>query len=196
MNNKLQSRKIKTVTSPFMKATLYAATAAGLAGIVVVAPNAGEALELVMNQIDKSNKRKLRFKEQLKRSGYISVDDCGDGRYAITLTLRGNEAASNLLFEEYELTKKAKWDGNWHILTFDIGEQHKYLRDMLSNKATELGMLPIQNSVYVYPYKFDDFLDSLHAVYPDAMQYVLGMEASRIDGDKQLIEKFVQAGVI
>lgn len=193
---KLRVRKIKTVTNPIMKGLLNTIYVAGLAGTIVVAPNALQAFDLLVKQVDKDNKRSKRFGSYARNSGYYEVDDLGDGKYAIKLSTKGQAAAKNLLLEEYVIPKDSKWDGKWHILMFDIAEEHKYLRDVLRGKSLELGMLPLQNSVYVYPYKFDEFLNSLHAVYPEAMQYVLSLDATNIDGEDQLIERFHKQKII
>ncbi len=194
--NKLKLRKVKSVTNPLMKGLLKTALATGLIGVVITAPNSLQALDLLVKKLDKTKKRGKRFNEYARRSGYFEVESCGKDRYAIKLSSKGQKAAQNVLFDDFTLTKAQKWDGSWHILMFDIGEKHKYLRDMLSNKVTDLGMLPLQNSVYVYPYAFDDFIENLHIVYPQAMQYVMSARATQIDGEKQLIEKFRLAKVI
>ena len=192
----VRNRKIKNVTNPIMKASLVATAVAGLAGLIVVAPNGLAALDMLAKQVDKKNERKKRTREQLKNSGYFSIEDCGDGRYAIKLTSKGEQAASNVLYDDYELPKGVKWDGKWRLFMFDIAERHKYLRDLLTNKVSELGLLKIQNSVYVYPYSLDDFTKNLQTVYPEAMQYVMCVEAEKIQGQEQLVKKFVNSGVL
>ncbi len=188
--NKLRVRKVKSVTSPVIKGMLKAGLAAGLVGTVVVAPNSLQAIDFVANQIDKQKSRSKRFKEYAKRSGYFEVESVGDNKYCIRLTGKGVKAAQDVIFQDYELARKEKWDGRWHILMFDIPERHKGFRDTLSAKASTLGMKLVQNSVYVYPYDISEFVQSLHAVHPEATQYVLHAEVVSISGEEQLIESF------
>ncbi len=198
MNNisKLRTRKIKSVTNPIMKGLLRTSLAAGVVGVVLVAPNSLQAFDALVKQIDKTKKRSKRFSEYARRSGYFEITECGKNQYAVKLTNKGNDAAMNLLYEDYELPSRKKWDGKWHVLTFDILEENKYLRDLISNKVTELGMMKLQNSVYVYPYSFSEFLDNLHTVYPQATKYVISMIATHIDGEKQLVNKFHKAKIL
>jgi len=183
-------RKIKSVTNPVMKRLLKTAMASGIAGVILGAQTPLQAFDKLIKQVDETKKRTKRFSEYARNSDYFKIVECGKNQYSVTLTAKGNNAAQNLLYDDYALPIKEKWDGNWHILAFDIAEQNKYLRDLLSNKVTEIGMLKLQNSMYVYPYDFSDFIKSLHAVYPQATQYVMSVVASHIDGEEQLVKKF------
>lgn len=194
--DKLRVRKVKSVTNPVMKGLLKTSLAVGLVGTAVVAPNALQAIDFVVRQVDKQNKRGKRFSEYAQRSGYFEIERLSEDRYCVRLSKKGVKAAQDVLFQEYELPKKQKWDGHWHMLMFDIAEKHKYLRDALSNRVDALGMKLIQNSVYVYPYDITEFTQNVQAVYPEAMQYVLHAEVIKLDGEDQLIKAFHESGAL
>lgn len=188
--NKLKVRKVKAVTNPIIKNMLTTCAVAGVVGAVIVAPNSAQAFSIFIKKSDEKNNKAKRFNEHAKRSGYFETEQVSANRYAIKLTQKGSSVARNLIFDDYKIPKPPDWDGKWHLLMFDISEQNRLLRDALRAKIAELGMVLIQNSVYVYPYPINDFIDNLHIVYPESTKLVLHATATQIDGEDQLIERF------
>ncbi|HPD99070.1 hypothetical protein KC871_01765 [Candidatus Saccharibacteria bacterium] len=187
MKNKKYTN-IKKITNITMRAFVKTAGAAGAAGIIVVAPNATQAITLVAKKLNK--KQPKRFSEQVKNSGYFSVQKIDDNRYAITLTPKGQSINTKVLFEDYKIPINGAWDNKWHLLMFDIPEQYRLVRDTLRYKIESLGMVLIQNSVYVYPYDISEFVAMVHTNYPFASKHIISAEVTHLDGQNQLIQKF------
>ena len=187
MKNKKYTN-IKKITNITMRAFVKTAGVAGAAGIIVVAPNATQAITLVAKKIKK--KQPKRFSEQVKNSGYFSVQKIDDNRYAITLTPKGQSMNTKVLFEDYKIPINGAWDNKWHLLMFDIPEQYRLVRDTLRYKIESLGMVLIQNSVYVYPYDISEFVAMVHTNYPFASKHIISAEVTHLDGQNQLIQKF------
>lgn len=191
-----KTRSPKRITSPLLKVLLKSLAVAGYAGIIVVAPNAVQAIDMLLPKSYKKSKSASRFAYYAQRNGYISVEKMRNNRYAITLTNKGSAVAEDILFTEYQIPKQRQWDGKWRVLLFDIAENQRRLRDDLRAAITNMGFLLIQNSVYVYPYPIDDFVGKLHVRYPQAAKRVISITAETIDGQDQLLSAFKKSGVL
>ncbi len=188
-------RKVKVATNITMRMLLKVSVGAGFVGVVIVAPNALQAVDYFINQYDKSKKRKPRFREQFKRSGYFYVSEVSSGSYAVSLTEKGRAAANNVLFEDYKIATKSQWDGKWHLLMFDIAEKDRVFRDSMRRKIKELGLLQLQNSVYIYPYSLKEFALKVKDAYPYQSDKVVTVTAERIS-DNRPEKIFTEIGLI
>ena len=91
--------------------------------------------------------------------------------------------------DDIKIKNTNKWDGLWRIVIFDIPERQKRARDALSLKLKEIGMLPIQKSVFASPYECKneiDFISEIFSVKP----YVRYILAKEIDIALDLKRKF------
>lgn len=186
----------KRVTSALLKVLLKSLALAGYAGVIVVAPNIVQAIDMLLPKSCKQPKSANRFAYYAQRNGYITVEKMSKNRYAITLTQKGHAAAEDILFTDYQIPKQREWDGKWRVLLFDISENQRSLRDDLRSAITNMGFLLIQNSVYVYPYPIDEFVSKLHKRYPQSANRVISMTADEIDGHDQLVSAFKKSGVL
>lgn len=166
-----------------MRTVLKASLAVGFVGIIVAAPNSLQAIEFFINQYEKNKKRNPRFKEQFKRSGYFDVKKIDDNKFAISMTQKGRTVANNILFEDYSIARQLKWDGKWYLLIFDVEEKDRGFRDAMRRKISDIGMLQLQNSVYIYPYSIDEFVVRLKAAYPIESKKVIAVAADRISSN-------------
>lgn len=72
------------------------------------------------------------------------------------LTDQGRERLARRELKSAELTISRKWDGKWRLVTFDVPEKRRYLRDHLRIHLTRLGFYPLQKSVWLYPHPCED----------------------------------------
>jgi hypothetical protein len=85
----------------------------------------------------------------LKRKGYIRAKNL-EGKKAILLTKQGIDKA---IRAKLQMTKKRKRkDGRWIMLIFDIPENKRNLRYLLTSTLSFLGYQMFQKSVWVCPY--------------------------------------------
>lgn len=184
----MQKRQIKKISSPILRILLKTVALAGIAGVVIVAPNALQAIDLLIRQNKKYTAKRAKY--YVSNSGYFTVKKIDDNRYAITLTNKGSKVAEDVLFDDYTIQKLSAWDGIWRVLMFDISENNRKLRDALRIVLVQKGFKLIQNSVYVYPYPIDEFVVKLHNRYPDSTKHVIRLEATYIEGQDILIKSF------
>jgi len=136
------------------------AVAGGLA-VVLLAPNLAAVLgkSLLKPYERQGMKRSL---SRLIKYGYVEFKTEG-GKKRLHLTPKGEKYAA--LIGEGKLAPKRPrhWDGKWRILTFDIPERRRKVRDGIRLTLTKLGFYRLQDSVWVYPYDCEDIITLLKA---------------------------------
>lgn len=97
---------------------------------------------------------KRRFQEMIDNS--LICLEKEDGKNYVRLTKNGEKKLEQ--YERGELTvKKPKhWDRKWRLVIFDIRERRRSTRDLLRQQLQGLGLVRLQNSVWVYPYDFSE----------------------------------------
>ena len=82
-----------------------------------------------------------------------------------------------------------KWDGYWRIVIFDIPEKFKKARNALGKKIKDLGLFPLQKSVFVYPFDCKDEINFVSEFFRVGKftQYIVAKE---LDGEKFLKQHF------
>ena len=157
----------------------------GIVTIGLLAPNVLGAmgkLELI-NPPQKKQAIKKSF-NKLVSQGYIDVKD---GK--ATLTQKGEKFAT-LLGEGLLSPKKPKhWDKKWRILIFDIPETKKKQREYIRTTLINLGFIRLQDSVWVYPYDCEDYINLLKTDLRVGKD-ILYIIADRIEYDAPLRKHF------
>lgn len=132
------------------------------------------------------NKKTLSTLAQLSREQYLDKITSPDvptykltakGFYDIVLT-----------YPVFRFTQE-KWDGKFRILSYEIPEKKRELRDKLRREVASWGLGPWHRSFWLTPHPI---IDSLKALIRDKeeMQYVQAFEADHVFGVREeLIEK-------
>ncbi len=129
----------------------------------------------------KINHRSLRKSiKKLYQSKLISCQESRDGIVTMMLTAHGGKRILRYKANDIHIKKPAKWDGVWRIVMFDIPEKHKRGRDALSLKLKELGLYPMQKSVFAHPYECKDEIDFIVELF-DLAPYVRFIRTKDID---------------
>lgn len=90
---------------------------------------------------------------------------------------------------DYQLDQPARWDKKWRIVIFDIPEKRRRTRDEVRRLLTSVGFYRLQNSVWVYPYDFEDIIGLLKTDLGIGKD-VLYIIADEIENDKYLRQHF------
>lgn len=125
---------------------------------------------------------------RLDKKGWIVARRNPSG-WKISATKRGKQE-----LEEYELGHKhlqrpKKWDGCWHILSFDVPEKQKWRREKIRTILRTLGFTRLQDSIWVYPFECRNVLDLLRTRYGVRAE-ALYIRADHIDNDRWLKKEF------
>jgi len=84
---------------------------------------------------------------------------------------------------------KYSWDGKWRILSYEIPEKKRELRDKLRREVAGWGLGPWHRSFWLTPHPITDNLKELIS-QKEEEQYVQAFEADHVFGNRDiLIEK-------
>ena len=187
----LREGRKKSVQKVLLK-SLYLAGGLSLA---VLAPNALQVLKQINPSYGRTGKNpKYTINETIGRlleKKLICFEETPKGKF-IKMTPKGEEKLRAIdLSSIYEKQKKSgkKWDGKWRVVIFDIREKRRGVRDKFRNLLVEIGFYRLQNSVWVYPYDFEDLLILLKADFKIGKD-ILYIIAERIENDRLLRENF------
>jgi len=124
----------------------------------------------------------------LKRERLISLKEY-KGEQCMILTDQGKRKVLRYQLETLILPMREKWDGKWRMILFDIPERFGKARRALSTKLKDMGALPLQKSVFIFPFPCQneiDFITEFFQVSP----YVRYAEAGMVEGAENLKRYF------
>ena len=160
-------------------------------GIIVSAfalPNIVQVLQIFGVGSGSERQRMIRALNRLKESKLISIVN-KEGRETIELTRDGEKKIRELDLENLEIPKKLKWDGDWHMVAFDIPEKRKKARTAFQLELRFLGFVEYQKSLYVYPFECQDEIDYVSEIY-DVRRYVRYFKVLGLSDEYFLIKRF------
>lgn len=135
-----------------------------------------------------------RLVHRLKSLGYIETY-LEDRERFIELTPKGKQRLAKYVFDDVKLSIPRKWDKKWRIVVFDIPKKFNNVRDILRQTLNRLGFYKLQDSVYVYPHDCIGLIKYIEETY-EIGEYVQFVVAERIETEVELIELFVERGLI
>ena len=128
----------------------------------------------------------------LKKRGLIKKVVEGKEKY-FELTTKGfKQIAWNRIDQ---INYPDKWDKYFRVVMFDIPKEKNTTRDIIRRKLEKIGFIQMQKSVFVYPFECKKEIDTL-CYYCSAEKYLKYMIANIIEGEKEIIEKFIAKGVL
>jgi phenylacetic acid degradation operon negative regulatory protein len=86
-------------------------------------------------------------------------------------------------------SNKMVWDGIWRVVVFDVPNEKTKVRNELRRAMKLYGFKLLQRSVWVYPYKCNDFTALLKS-HLGTSNDVLYMEVKYIENDRLLRKEF------
>ena len=93
-----------------------------------------------------------------------------------------------LTYPVFRFTQE-KWDDKWRILSYEIPEKKRELRDRFRRKVASWGMGPWHRSFWITPHPIIPYLKELVTDRAEE-QYIQAFEADHVFGDREiLIEK-------
>lgn len=128
-----------------------------------------------------------RVVSQLERKGMVTKEE-RDGGVVIMITDNGKRRVLRFKLDELE-PKSGKWDGNWRVVLFDIGEVSRYKRDLLRKYLKKLGMMIMQESVFIGPYDVSGEVEYLREIL-DVPHAVKMMLVTDLENKEDLVEAF------
>jgi len=147
-------------------------------------------LSSIPKELEKVKRKYLnRAIKRLYESKLVDIKEDKNGNTILVLSEKGKKKILIYNIENLKLKRQSKWDGYWRIFIFDIPEKFKRERHILSKKLKEIGIYPLQKSVYIYPFDCKDELDFI-VEYFGFKKYVRFILAKEIDNELHLREIF------
>lgn len=112
-----------------------------------------------------------------------------DGEDVVEITEAGKKKVLAYDLDDMTLKKQKRWDKTWHIVMFDIPESKRKARSALSRKVRELGLYPLQRSVFVSPYPCKDEIDFIGEFY-GVRKHLIYIKAQEIESAQKLRKYF------
>lgn len=164
--------------------------AIGMAGLLVVGAAAPGIFKILSGKKRYSYAKKSldRSLENLKKHGLIKFVPGRTG-WRVALTEKGLAEFFAYEMKEKILKPPKRWNGDWHLLVFDIEETRKKVRDNVRRTLVSLGFIRLQDSVWVYPYPCEEVLELLRTKY-GVRHEALYICARKIAKDKWLRQHF------
>jgi DNA-binding transcriptional regulator PaaX len=84
---------------------------------------------------------------------------------------------------------KKPWDGKWRLVIFDIPEKERRIRSLIRSKLRELGLAPIQRSVWISPLPLDSFLTNIDDQLKNSFWFFIFQGRIRHEDPKKLVKE-------
>jgi len=158
---------------------------AGL-GLLVVAsfalPNLPIALQPILKM--RGNKGFQRLLYKLKNKNIIRL-----GGEKIVLTGRGKKLLNQIYISEISIPKPDEWDGNWHLVAYDIPEIYKKSRNFLRETLIRNEFFQIQKSLWVHPYECAEEM-AVICKNLNVLPYVVMMTTGKLPNEEEMVAHF------
>jgi len=187
---KIKNKEARTPRTNYSKGelakdVLKILAAGGILTASLALPNLPQVLKFLGVVGAKDKYRVKRTIYNLKNKRLVNFYENG----VIEITEKGKKKVLQFDIEEMKINIPPKWDGYWRIVIFDIPEKFKKARNALSKKIKDLGMFPLQKSVFVYPFECRDEINFISEFFRVGKftQYIVAKE---IDSENFLKQHF------
>lgn len=123
-------------------------------------------LKEIPKEIRKYKKKQLwRALYYLKSKNRIRIIKENDGGIEIEITKAGRKHLRKIDFDNLSLVNPKVWDKKWRIVIFDIPEKEKKAREALRQKLKGIGLIKLQDSIWVTPYPCEDEIAFIKSIF-------------------------------
>ena len=134
------------------------------------------------------NRKTLNEFSKLAKEGYIEESKSSTQELPSYILKEDGYNALVLNFPFFRYSRSS-WDHNWRILSYEIPEKKRELRDKLRREVASWGLGPWHRSFWITPHPIIEPLKNL-LNNKDEEQYIQAFESKHVLGDKEiLIEK-------
>ena len=164
-------------------------------GVIATALVAPHMLQLIKRFDRAAARRKALYSNiritlwRLERAGLIQSTGA-PGQRSVELTVKGRELTETFFTDFYQIPEPTFWDGKWRVLVFDMREKRRKARDTLRTMLRNAGFIRLQDSVWVYPYPCDEFVELVRAHLKSGTGELQYFVAEALESDKQFRSNF------
>ena len=124
--------------------------------------------------------RRRKAVERLMSQGYVGRK----GGHA-SINAAGRRLLGQTISNVRATLKDKKWDGKWRIITFDIPERLRRVRNQIRDILKRAGFVRLQNSTWIFPHDCEE-LSQLIKGDPRLSRHVLYGILEKIEDDERL----------
>lgn len=167
------------------KVILNIVSNAGLISLALIAPKTIRYLkDYGLDPRERQKEIIKKSKDRLIKKGLLEYKDG-----FLKITEKGQSELNLFEMKDFGKVKPKKWDGRWRVLIFDIPEKRKLLREKVRNTFIDIGFVCLQDSVWMYPYDCEDFVNLLKADFKVGKD-LLYLIVDTLENDKQFRKYF------
>lgn len=107
------------------------------------------------------------------------------GGEEVNLTVRGLQIYREIQVRDIQIPKPAKWDGVWHLVSYDIPKKLNKARDNFRLTLKNWDFYQIQDSLWVFPYECREEVAVL-AEYLGVAEYVIMMNTDVLPNEEEV----------
>lgn len=155
-------------------------------GVLVASSFVLPGLPVALKPFMKS-RGKTGLMEILEKLSDKKIVDLGGEK--ISLTARGKKLLREMEIAETTIPKPAKWDGIWHLVSYDIPTIYNKDRDYLRLLLKRWGFHQIQESLWVLPYECKEEV-AVAAEYLGIADYVVMMNTDYLPNEEEIENMF------
>lgn len=144
----------------------YLAIGGGLFLILSSPAGTRRFLKEIPKEFRRYKKSQLRRSlSYLKTQNQIQYTEKKDGHIIVQVTKNGENYLRKFDFDNLVLEKPEKWDKKWHLVIFDIPEKKKLAREALREKLKDLGLIKLQDSIWVTPFSCEQEINLIKNIF-------------------------------
>ncbi|OGG57143.1 hypothetical protein A3D71_03905 [Candidatus Kaiserbacteria bacterium RIFCSPHIGHO2_02_FULL_55_20] len=180
-----EGSRIRTRRNNLRLMILNTVKVAGVLGLFMVAPNVlGGMAKLGLLPSARQKDVVNRSCSNLVKQRLLAWE-----KGKLRLTPKGESVLRILELKRYDIPKPRRWDRKWRVLIFDIPEKQRVLRNKIRDTLRAIGFIPLQGSVWVYPYDCEDLITLLKADF-HVGRGMLYMVVDALEYDMRLRQEF------
>lgn len=180
--------------TPVKEILVLVGVGAFLAASIAV-PNLPRALKPFLKD-DKDYHAYKRFnipylKQTLKRLAEQKLVEVSSekGQQVVKITEAGRQKVLRYALDELAIKKPKNWNGQWHLVSYDVPEDLKSIRNVLNDYFKAWGFYPLQKSVYLHAYPVEEAVEFLRE-FLGVGECVRILTVTKIEDDKVFREFF------
>lgn len=196
LNKKLAAEAAEQKYAPVKRVLTLVGLGAGLT--ISLAPPVGGArvfLPLIRSRREEFNKFKEfnycfleRTLKRLEKEKMVRRKEVGN-RTVLVITAQGKRRILKYAIEEMKIERPKPWQGRWTLVSYDVPEKQKFLRDYLRRTLKSLGFYPFHESLFLHAYPCQKEVEFLREYFGVAANVRI-FHVERIENDQPFRDFF------
>lgn len=126
--------------------------------------------------------------KRLEKQKLVEIDE-ERGQQVIKITNAGRQKILRFALNELAVEKPKYWDGKWHLVSYDVPENFRVVRNILNEYLKAWGFYPLHKSVYLHAYPCEEQVEFLRE-YLGVGKWVRIFTVAKIENDKVFVDFF------